>query len=113
MKSNQLTKTSNQDKIKLEQELRDLHLTFEKYQRSMQGQLNQLKKTSNQDKIKLEQELRDLHLTSEKYQRSMQGQLNQLERNNKLLKEELNSLKTDDDLVNNRLVFLLRNFLFI
>jgi len=74
-------------------------------------QSNELSKTSNQRQALLEQQLRDLRLTSEKYQLSMQGQLDEqskqaiqredqiiaLESINNLLKEELNSLKADNE----------------
>jgi uncharacterized iron-regulated protein len=69
----------------LEQQLRDLTLTFEKYQRSTQGQLNQYTKQHElelNEKNSLERELRDLSLTFEKYQRSTQGQLNACSKQN-------------------------------
>jgi ABC-type phosphate transport system auxiliary subunit len=74
-------------------------------------QSNELLKTSSQRQALLEQQLRDLRLTSEKHQLSMQGQLDEqskqviqredqiiaLESINNLLKEELNSLKADNE----------------
>jgi hypothetical protein len=74
-------------------------------------QSNELLKTSSQRQALLEQQLRDLRLTSEKHQLSMQGQLDEqskqaiqredqiiaLESINNLLKEELNSLKVDNE----------------
>jgi chromosome segregation ATPase len=89
MKSNELIKTANQQKLSLEQQLRDLNLTFEKYQRSTQGQLNQYAKQNDfklNEKNSLERELRDLSLTFEKYQRSTQGQLNAYSKQNDQIK---------------------------
>ena len=65
IQANQSVKQSDQQRLVLEQQLRDQILTSEKHQRSLEGQLQH------------EQQLRDLTLISDKYQRSMQGQLKQ------------------------------------
>lgn len=99
IQADQLLKKSNEEKLALEQRLRDLQLTSEKYQRSAQGEIQQLKSTTTVDR-----ELRDLKLTSEKYQRSsvnqledysnriarQQDRINELEKANQLLEERLN-----------------------
>lgn len=69
IQANESAKKSQEQQCVLEQQLRDLQLTSEKRQRSVEGQLKQ---SSNQQLI-LEQQLRDSKLTAEKYQRSTQG----------------------------------------
>jgi chromosome segregation ATPase len=71
MQTSELSKTSNQRQALLEQQLRDLRLTSEKHQLSMQGQAETF--TKQNEKI------------------------NQLETTNTLLQEEMNSLKTDNE----------------
>ncbi|CAF1411568.1 unnamed protein product [Adineta steineri] len=74
LQSNELLKSANQYKNQLEQQLRDLRLTTEKYQISMQAQLDAYTKQSSQQ----------------------ENQINALETANSLLKDELNSLKADN-----------------
>ncbi|CAF1054697.1 unnamed protein product [Rotaria sordida] len=74
LESNELLKSANQYQLQLEQQLRDLRLTTEKYQISMQGQINAYTKQASQQ----------------------ENQIHALETANILLKEELNSIKTDN-----------------
>jgi hypothetical protein len=71
MQSNELSKTANQRQTLLEQQLRDLRLTSEKYQFSMQGHV----------------ETNSIQL----------ARISELETLNNLLKQELNSLKADHE----------------
>jgi len=75
MQSNELSKSSNQRQALLEQQLRDLRLTSEKQQLSMQGQLDEYSKQAIQH----------------------QNQIIAFETTNNLLKEEINSLKADNE----------------
>jgi len=74
LQSNESLKTANQYQTQLEQQLRDLRLTTEKYQKSMQGQLDAYVKQSSQQ----------------------ENQILALESANNLLKDELNSIKNDN-----------------
>ncbi|CAF0738659.1 unnamed protein product [Adineta ricciae] len=73
-KSTDLVKTANQYQLQLEQQLRDLHLTSEKYQKSIQGQIEAYNKQSAQQ----------------------ENQIHALESANSLLKDELQSVKADN-----------------
>jgi len=75
MQSNELSKTSNQRQTLLEQQLRDLRLTSEKYQISMQGQIEEYSKQNIQ----------------------LEDKINTLETSNSLLKEELTALQADNE----------------
>jgi hypothetical protein len=75
MQSSELSKSSNQRQTLLEQQLRDLRLTSEKQQVSMQAQLDEYLKQNIQ----------------------REDQINALETMNSLLKEELNSVKNDNE----------------
>lgn len=72
--SSNALKTANQYQLQLEQQLRDLRLTNEKYQLSMQGQAEIYTKQVSQQ----------------------EDQIHALESANSLLKEELNSMKNDN-----------------
>lgn len=72
--SSDALKAANQYQTQLEQQLRDLRLTNEKYQLSMQGQVDIYTKQISQQ----------------------EDQLHALESANSLLKEELNSMKNDN-----------------
>ncbi|CAF3272882.1 unnamed protein product [Rotaria sp. Silwood2] len=74
LQSNELLKAANKYQSQLEQQLRDLRLTTEKYQMSMQGQIDAYTKQASQQ----------------------ENQIHALETANSLLKEELNSVKTDN-----------------
>lgn len=73
-KSTDLVKTANQYQLQLEQQLRDLHLTSEKYQKSIQGQIEAYNKQAAQQ----------------------ENQIHALESANSLLKDELQSIKADN-----------------
>jgi hypothetical protein len=133
MQSNDLSKSSNQCQTILEQQLRDLRLTSEKYQISMQGQLNAYSKqiTQREDQInaletandllkqelksvktdrecessmpKQEQQIRDLRLTSEKQQLSMQGQLNAYLKQITQQDDQINALEVTNALLKQEL----------
>jgi hypothetical protein len=75
MQSDELSKSSNQRQVLLEQQMRDFRLTAEKYQLSMQGQLEEFEKQTTQ---------RD-------------DQINALNTTNQLFKEELVSIKSDNE----------------
>jgi len=75
MQSNELSKSSNQRQTLLEQQLRDLRLTSEKYQISMQGQIEEYSKQNIQ----------------------LEDKINTLETSNSLLKEELTALQADNE----------------
>ncbi len=75
MQSDELSKSSNQRQAVLEQQIRDLRLTSEKYQISTQSQLEEFKNQTTQ---------RD-------------DQINALNTTNQLLKEELASVKADNE----------------
>jgi hypothetical protein len=74
LQSNELLKSAQQYQLKLEQQLRDVHLTTEKHHLSMQAQLDAYTKQSSQQ----------------------ENQIHALETANSLLKEELNSIKSDN-----------------
>jgi hypothetical protein len=74
LQSNETLKSAHQYQSQLEQQLRDLRLTSEKYQISMQAQLDAYTKQASQQ----------------------ENQIHALESANCLLKEELNSMKTDN-----------------
>ncbi|CAF3917010.1 unnamed protein product, partial [Rotaria sp. Silwood1] len=74
LESNELLKSAKQYQSQLEQQLRDLRLTTEKYQISMEGQIDAYTKQASQQ----------------------ENQIHALETANILLKEELNSVKTDN-----------------
>jgi DNA repair exonuclease SbcCD ATPase subunit len=75
MQSNDLSKTSNQRQTLLEQQLRDLRLTSEKHQLSMQGEIDEYKNQfARQD-----------------------SQINALQTANQLLKAEIKSLYADNE----------------
>jgi hypothetical protein len=75
MQSDELSKSSNQRQALLEQQMRDFRLTAEKHQLSMQGQLEEFEKQTTQ---------RD-------------DQINALNTTNQLFKEELVSIKSDNE----------------
>jgi chromosome segregation ATPase len=75
MQSSELSKSSNQRQTLLEQQLRDLRLTSEKYQISMQAQLDAYAKQAS----------------------LQENQIHALESANSLLKDELSSTKTDNE----------------
>ncbi|UJR14228.1 hypothetical protein I4U23_001220 [Adineta vaga] len=74
LKSNELVKTANQYQTQLEQQLCDLRLTSEKYQKSIQGQIDAYNKQAAQQ----------------------ENQIHALESANSLLKEEFQSIKADN-----------------
>jgi hypothetical protein len=74
LQSNESLKSAHQYQNQLEQQLRDLRLTTEKYQISMQAQLDAYTKQASQQ----------------------ENQIHALESSNCLLKDELNSMKTDN-----------------
>jgi chromosome segregation ATPase len=74
LQSNELLKTANQAQLQLEQQLRDLRLTSEKHQMSMQARIDAfIKQVSQQD-----------------------NQINASESAKSLLKEELDSVTADN-----------------
>jgi hypothetical protein len=75
MQSNDLSKTSNQRQTLLEQQLRDLRLTSEKHQLSMQGEIDEYKNQFAQQ----------------------DSQINALQTANQLLKAEIKSLYADNE----------------
>ncbi len=75
IQSDELNKTSNQRQATLERQLRDYRLTVEKHEMSMQGQLEEF------SRLKIQQE----------------DQIRALETANQLLKEEILSLKADNE----------------
>jgi len=74
LQSNELLKSANQHQSQLEQQLRDLRITSEKYQISMQARLDAYAKQASQQ----------------------ENQIHALESANDLLKEEFNSMKTEN-----------------
>lgn len=74
IQSNELLKSAHQYQAQLEQQLRDVRLTTEKYQISMQAQLDAYTKQASQQ----------------------ENQIHALESANHLLKDELNTMKTDN-----------------
>jgi chromosome segregation ATPase len=74
LQSNESLKSANQYQLQLEQQLRDLRLTTEKYQISMQAQIDAYTKQASQQ----------------------ENQIHALESANNLLKDELNSVQTDN-----------------
>jgi chromosome segregation ATPase len=74
MQSDDLSKTSNQRQALLEQQIRDLRLTSDKYQMAMQNQVEYSKQNAQRE-----------------------DQMNALETANNLLKEELTSVKADNE----------------
>ena len=74
LESNELLKSANQYRDQLEQQLRDLGLTTDKYQMSIQGQIDAYTKQASQQ----------------------ENQIHALETANILLKEELNSVKAEN-----------------
>jgi hypothetical protein len=74
MQSDDLSKTSNQRQALLEQQIRDLRLTSDKYQMAMQNQVEYSKQNAQRE-----------------------DQINALETANNLLKEELTSVKADNE----------------
>ena len=74
MESNELLKMATQQQTQVEQRIRDLHQTAEKYQVSMQAQMDAYVKQSCQQ----------------------ENQIHALETANSLLKEELKSAKADN-----------------
>jgi chromosome segregation ATPase len=111
MQSEELIKSSNQRQVLLEQQIRDLRLTHEKHQMSIQGQINEYKRkiseinaleTANnllQEEIKLlSEENERLIITTEK-DKELQQEIDQLHEHHRIENEsaqnEIETLRTE------------------